>query len=408
MANNDSEWRADFPIFQHHPELAYFDQAATGQYPQPVINAMTDYMTGANAPLHRGLYKLAYAATEQFEAVRSQVAHFLHARSADEIVFTSGTTAALNLVAQSFGNLIVDGNSEIIVSIAEHHSNFLPWQHLAETTGAKLLIAPVTADGAIDEDWVLAHIGMHTRIVALAQETNVTGAQLQQVRTIADRVHGQDGYLVLDGAQAVAHTDVDVQALGCDFYAFSGHKIYGPSGIGVLYGRRELLVEMPPITLGGGMINEVTTLTASFAPAPLRFEAGSQNAIGVIGLGAAIDYLQPRRAAITAYLASLTNQVRNALSAMPDVTLYSSPDAPTTVSFNVNGVHAHDVATFLDEADVAVRAGHHCAQPLMHALGVPAVVRATLGAYTTAADCQRLVAGVREAAAFFTEVRHES
>ncbi|KRM55320.1 aminotransferase class V-fold PLP-dependent enzyme [Lacticaseibacillus sharpeae] len=408
MANNDSEWRADFPLFQQHPELAYFDQAATGQYPQSVIDALNAYMTGANAPLHRGLYKLAYAATEQFESVRSQVAEFLHAQAADEIVFTSGTTAALNLVAQSFGNLIVDGNSEIIVSIAEHHSNFLPWQHLAETTGAKLLIAPVTADGAIDEDWVLAHIGMHTRIVALAQETNVTGAQLQQVRTIADRVHGQGGYLVLDGAQAVAHTDVDVQALGCDFYAFSGHKIYGPSGIGVLYGRRELLVEMPPVTLGGGMINEVTTLTASFAPAPLRFEAGSQNALGVIGLGAAIEYLQPRRAAITAYLKGLTSQVRSALAELPAVTLYSSPAAPATVSFNVDGVHAHDVATFLDEADVAVRAGHHCAQPLMHALGVSAVVRATLGAYTTEDDCQRLIAGVREAAAFFAEARHES
>ena len=403
--NQDNNWRADFPLFDAQPDLAYLDQAATGQYPRAVIAAMETYMTTANAPVHRGLYKLAYAATEQFENVRLQVAQFLGAKHSSEIVFTSGTTAAINLVAQSFGPMVVDNGDDIIVSIAEHHSNFLPWRRLAGEHGAHLLIAPITADGAIDEDWVLAHITKRTRIVALAQETNVSGGQLQHARAIADAVHEQGGYFVLDGAQGVAHNQVNVRDLGVDFYAFSGHKIYGPSGIGCLYGRQELLLEMPPINLGGGMISEVSVHNVSFAPAPERFEAGSQNTLGVVGLGSALTYLAPRRQAITAHCAALTKQTRQQLAAIPGVKLYSNPDAVATLSFNLAGVHPHDLATFLDEQDVAVRAGHHCAQPLMQALGVTAMARASLGAYTTAADCQKLVAGVKAAAEFFGGVQ---
>jgi cysteine desulfurase/selenocysteine lyase len=401
-----NQWRADFPLFTAHPELAYMDQGATGQYPQPVIDAMMNFATTGNAPVHRGLYRLAYDATSAFEGVRQQVADFIGARTADEIVFTSGTTAAINLVAQSFGQLFVDQGSEVLVSVAEHHSNFLPWQRLCEQTGAKLVVAPITADGAIDEQWVLAHINVHTRIVALAQETNVSGARLQDARAIADRVHANSGYLLLDGAQALAHQAVDVQALGCDFYAFSGHKIYGPSGTGCLYGRQELLTEMPPVTLGGGMIEEVSIRGASWLPAPERFEAGSQNVLGVIGLGAAIDYLQPRRAAISNYCSALTQRLRQQLAAIPGVQLYSSQTACATLSFNLDGVHAHDLATFLDEQNIAVRAGHHCAQPLMQALDVPAVVRATLGAYSSVRDGERLVAAVLQARAFFGGESH--
>ncbi|WDF81735.1 aminotransferase class V-fold PLP-dependent enzyme [Lacticaseibacillus pabuli] len=401
MSKIDQNWRADFPIFAAHPDLAYLDQAATGQYPQTVIDAMNAYMTTANAPVHRGLYKLAYDATNQFEAVRTQVAAFLGAAHAGEIVFTSGTTAAINLVAQSFGPLVVDAGDEIIVSVAEHHSNFLPWRRLAGVRGAHLLIAPVHADGAIDEEWVLAHISRRTRVVALAQETNVSGACLKQARAIADAVHQVGGYFLLDGAQGIAHNNVNVQQLGVDFYAFSGHKIYGPSGIGCLYARAELLLEMPPVTLGGGMISEVGVHNVSWAPAPERFEAGSQNTLGVVGLGAALRYLQPRRQAMTVHCAALTQQTRAALAVIPGLTLYAHPEAAATLSFNLAGVHPHDLATFLDEQGVAVRAGHHCAQPLMTSLGVPAMLRASLGAYTTAVDCERLVTGVQDAAAFF-------
>lgn len=401
-----NEWREDFPILQNNSNLVYLDQGATGQYPQPVITALETFMTTGNAPVHRGLYKLAYAATATFEGVRQQVADFIGARGRDEIIFTSGATMGINLVAQSFGRLFVDDKSEVMVSVAEHHSNFLPWQRLCEQTGAKLVIAPIDDHGAIDEDWVLAHINAHTRIVALAHETNVSGASLQKPRMIADAVHKNGGYLLLDGAQALAHQPVDVQVLGCDFYTFSGHKIYGPSGIGCLYGRRELLVEMPPVMLGGGMIEEVSAAGASFLPAPERFEAGSQNTLGVIGLGAALTYLAPRRAAITRYCGELCMQLREQLTQINGVQLYSSPDACATLSFNLAGVHAHDLATFLDEQNVAVRAGHHCAQPLMQALGLPAVVRATLGAYTTESDGARLVSAVRQAAAFFGGTQH--
>lgn len=403
-----NEWRADFPIMQNQPDLVYMDQGATGQYPQAVVDALVNFATTGNAPVHRGLYRLAYDATEAFEGVRQQVARFIGVRSASEIVFTSGTTAAINLLAQSFGKLFVDQGSEVLVSVAEHHSNFLPWQRLCEQTGAQLVVAPIDDKGAIDEQWVLDHINAHTRIVALAQETNVSGASLQHARDIADKVHANGGYLLLDGAQALAHQPVDVQALGCDFYAFSGHKIYGPSGIGCLYGREELLTEMPPVTLGGGMIEEVSLQGASWLPASERFEAGSQNVLGVIGLGAAMTYLAPRRAAITRYCGALTQQLRQQLAAIPGVQLYSSPSACATLSFNLIGVHAHDLATFLDEQHIAVRAGHHCAQPLMQALGVPAVVRATLGAYSTASDGARLISGVRQAREFFGGEHHDA
>lgn len=403
MKNN---WRQDFPIFTNQPDLVYMDQGATGQYPQVVLDAMMNFATTGNAPVHRGLYNLAYTATNAFEAVRQQVAEFIGARSAAEVIFTSGTTAAINLLAQSFGPLVVSADSEVLLSVAEHHSNFLPWQRLCEQTGARLVIAPVDRQGDIDEQWVLDHINQHTRIVALAQETNVAGARLHHARAIADKAHANGAYLLLDGAQALAHQSVDVQALACDFYAFSGHKIYGPSGIGCLYGRQELLTEMPPVTLGGGMIETVSPQSASWLPAPERFEAGSQNILSVIGLGAAISYLSPRRAEISAYCAELTRRLRQQLEAIPDVQIYSSPEACSTLSFNLKGVHAHDVATFLDEQQIAVRAGHHCAQPLMQALGEAAVVRASLGAYSTAGDCARLLSGVRQAQAFFGGQNH--
>lgn len=401
LEDGTTPWRADFPLTIAHPDLAYFDQAATGQYPAAVSRAMMTWMTQQNAPIHRGLYDLAYTATSAYEEVRHQVATVLGVSDPRTIIFTSGTTASLNLVAQSLGPQIVTPDAEIIVSAAEHHSNFLPWQQLARQAGAQLLIAPVTSTGAIDEAWVLAHINPQTRLVALAHETNVSGAVLKQARAIADAVHAVGGVFVLDGAQAMGHEEVDVMALDCDFYAFSAHKLNGPSGVGVLYGRATYLNKMPPMTLGGGMVETVSATQAEWLPIPARFEAGSPNSLGIIGLGAALTYLQPRRLAMAQHERRLTTALWAALASISGVRLVSDPKATAIVSFTLANCHAHDLATWLNERQIAVRAGHHCAQPFMQVIGESAVVRASIGPMTTANDVARLAAGVKDAATFF-------
>lgn len=393
--------REQFPFFAAHPDLVYLDSAATSQKPQAVLTALQDYYVNANANVHRGLYELAYETTEKYEAVRAQVASFIHAAKPSEIVYTRSTTDGLNLVASSFGPQVVKPGDEILISGAEHHSNFLPWQQLAHRLQAKLVVAPVTATGDTDVAAVAQLITPRTKLLALAQVTNVGGGEVA-LAPLAQAIHAVGGYLIVDGAQAVAHLSVDVQALDADFYAFSGHKMYGPTGIGVLYGREALLAQMPPIQFGGEMIDEVLDQSATWAEGPLKFEAGTPNIAGVYGLGAAITWLTTQdRATIAQQERSQVQALRQALAAIPGVVLYGSDASIGIVSFNLTGVHPHDLATFLDEQHIAVRAGHHCAQPLMARLGVPATVRASFGAYNTAADVAQLAAAVQEARGFF-------
>ncbi|WP_125704567.1 aminotransferase class V-fold PLP-dependent enzyme [Lacticaseibacillus daqingensis] len=393
--------REQFPFFAAHPDLVYLDSAATSQKPQVVLNALQDYYVNENANVHRGLYRLAFATTERYEAIRQQVAAFLNAAQAEEIVFTRGTTDSLNLVAQSFGPQTVRAGDEILVSAAEHHSNFIPWQQLAVRVGAKFVVAPVTATGDTDPAAVAKLITPRTRILALAQVTNVTGG-LVPVRQLADLVHAVGGVVVVDGAQSVPHMPVDVQALGADFFAFSGHKVYGPTGIGVLYGRLPLLDAMPPVQFGGEMIDEVTDVRSTWAPVPLKFEAGTPNIAGVYGLSAALTFLQAQDwSTVRAREFQLVTALRTGLTQIPGVQLYGTANSLGIVSFTLTGVHPHDLATFLDEQAVAVRAGHHCAQPLMARLGVPATVRASFAGYNTPADVARLVAAVAEARGYF-------
>lgn len=393
--------REQFPFFAAHPDLVYLDSAATSQKPQAVLTALQDYYVNANANVHRGLYELAYETTEQYEAVRTQVASFIHAAKPSEIVYTRSTTDGLNLVASSFGPQVVKPGDEILISGAEHHSNFLPWQQLAHRLQAKLVVAPVTATGDTDVAAVAQLITPRTKLLALAQVTNVGGGEVA-LAPLAQAIHAVGGYLIVDGAQAVAHLSVDVQALDADFYAFSGHKMYGPTGVGVLYGRQALLEQMPPIQFGGEMIDEVLDQSATWAEGPLKFEAGTPNIAGVYGLGAAITWLTAQDpAAIAQQEHSQVLVLRQALAAIPGVVLYGSDASIGIVSFNLTGVHPHDLATFLDEQHIAVRAGHHCAQPLMARLGVPATVRASFGAYNSAADGAQLAAAVQEARGFF-------
>ncbi|MFD1432397.1 aminotransferase class V-fold PLP-dependent enzyme [Lacticaseibacillus yichunensis] len=396
--------REQFPFFAAHPELTYLDSAATSQKPQAVLDALRDYYVADNANVHRGLYQLAYATTEKYEAVRQQIATHIHAARPEEIVYTRSTTDGLNLVAASFGPLVVQPGDEILVSGAEHHSNFIPWQQLAKRTGAKFVIAPVQEDGNTDAAQVAHLITPRTKLLALASVTNVAGGAVA-IRPLADRVHANGGFMVVDGAQQIAHLPVDVQAMGADFFAFSGHKMYGPTGIGALYGRYDLLAKMPPVQFGGEMIDTVMDQDTTWAEVPLKFEAGTPNIAGVIGLGAAFDFMATLDlAAVRAHEQALVARLRTGLAAIDGIQLYGDEASIGIVSFNLTGVHPHDVATILDEAQVAVRAGHHCAQPLMARLGVPATVRASVGVYNNEADIDRLIAAVQSARRVFDAV----
>ncbi|MCG4280831.1 aminotransferase class V-fold PLP-dependent enzyme [Lacticaseibacillus saniviri] len=396
------KWRDDFPFFAAHPDLVYLDSAATAQKPQIVLDALTDYYINQNANVHRGLYQLAFQATEDYEKIRQQVGEFVGV-NADNVVFTRGTTEALNLVASSFGPLVVHPDSEILVTAAEHHSNFIPWQQLAKRTGAKFVVVPPDNQGIVTTDAIIDHITAKTAIVAVAQVTNVTG-HVVDVARIGQAVHAKGGYLVVDGAQAVAHMPVDMRQLGADFYAFSGHKIYGPTGIGALFGKKQLLQQMPPIAFGGEMIDMVTEAESTWAPSPLKFEAGTPNIAGVFGLSAAITYLtQSATEEREGHERALLDQLRTGLQAIPGMTVYGNSEGVSVVSFNLAGVHPHDLATYLDEQSIAVRAGHHCAQPLMTQLNIPATVRASVGLYSNEDDVERLLSAVRAAGRYFNE-----
>ena len=390
--------KGDFPGLAG--DWAYLDTAATAQKPQAVIDAIARCYGADYATVHRGVYERSATMTLRFEEARATVARFIGAGSPDEVVFVRGATEAINLVAQSWGPRLKAGD-RILISALEHHSNIVPWQLLRDRTGIEIDLAPLTSDGRIDEDALIAMLRPETRLVAIAHVSNVLGSTAN-ISRIADAAHAAGALLMVDGCQAAPRLALDMAALDCDFYVFSGHKLYGPTGIGVLWARPDILASMPPWQGGGAMIETVTFERTTYAPPPGRFEAGTPHIEGVIGLAAAIDYVESIGIdRIHAHEAALVQQARAALSAINSITLLGPADSAGILSFTMAGVHPHDIGTILDEAGVAIRAGHHCAQPLMNLMGVPATARASFGLYSTARDVERLVAGLTRVSRIF-------
>jgi len=389
------DWRADFPAIPDG--WAYLDSAATAQKPKAVIDAITRGYAETYATVHRGVYQRSAEMTVAFEASRGRVARFIGAGSPEEIVFVRGATEGINLVAQSWGRDNLRPGDRVLLSTLEHHSNIVPWQ----LAGAEIDVVPLTEDHRIDLDAMAAMIRPEHKLIALAHVSNVLGSVLD-ARGAADIAHSVGAKLLLDGCQAVPRMPVDVGALDCDFYVFSGHKLYGPTGIGVLWARAGILEAMPPWQGGGAMIDKVTFEQTTFAAPPARFEAGTPHVVGVIGLHAAIDYVEEiGLPAIAAHEAALVRATRDSLSSLNSVRLFGPDDSAGIVSFAVEGVHPHDVGTILDESKVAIRAGHHCAQPLMAALGVDATARASFGVYNGRQDIDALVRGIERVTRIF-------
>jgi cysteine desulfurase/selenocysteine lyase len=392
------DWLSDFPAIPQG--WAYLDTAATAQKPQPVIDAIISGYAQTYATVHRGVYQRSADMTLAYEAARTRTARFIGAAT-DEIVFVRGATEGINLVAQSWGSQNLKPGDRIMLSVLEHHSNIVPWQLLAERTGAVIDLAPLTPDHRIDLDAMAAMLTGRHKLVALAHVSNVLGSVLD-ARRAADLAHAVGAGLLLDGCQAVPRMAVDVRALGCDFYVFSGHKLYGPTGIGVLWGRAELLRDMPPWQGGGAMIEKVSFAGTSYAPPPGRFEAGTPHIVGALGLHAAIDYVESIGLdAIAAHEAALVRATRERLGSINSIRLFGPDDSAGIVSFAMHGVHPHDIGTILDESRVAIRAGHHCAQPLMEHLGVDATARASFGVYNGPQDIEALVRGLERVRKIF-------
>ncbi|WP_315760215.1 cysteine desulfurase [Sphingomonas sp. Y38-1Y] len=390
---------ADFPAIPDG--WAYLDTAATAQKPKPVIDAITRAYDTTYATVHRGVYQRSADMTLAYEAARRRVADFIGAAAPEECVFVRGATEGINLVAQCWAATQLKPGDRILLSQLEHHSNIVPWQLVASRIGVEIDVVPLTADHAIDLDAMAAMLTPAHKLVALAHVSNVTGAILDAGRAAA-LAHGVGAKLLLDGCQAVPRMPVDVAALGCDFYVFSAHKLYGPTGIGVLWGRGELLEAMPPYQGGGAMIDKVSFAGTSFAPPPARFEAGTPHIVGVLGLHAAIDYVEGIGLdAIHAHESALVAETRAALASLNSVRLFGPETSAGIVSFEVEGVHPHDVGTILDEGRVAIRAGHHCAQPLMEVLGVSATARASFGVYNGPRDVAALVEGIQRVTRIF-------
>jgi cysteine desulfurase/selenocysteine lyase len=404
---NALEIRKDFPIFEQvingHP-LVYLDSAATSQKPRAVIEALERYYREANSNVHRGVHTLGSRATEAYELAREKVARFINAPTANQVIFTRGTTESLNMVAYGYARQKLHEGDEIVLTPAEHHSNLIPWQQAARVTGATLKYIPLQEDGTITLDDVRETITENTKLVAIAHVSNVLGT-IHPIREIAKLAHAVGAVLVVDGAQSVPHMPVDVQNLDCDFLAFSGHKMCGPTGVGVLYGKRELLEQMEPTYFGGEMIDVVELYEATWKEIPWKFEGGTPIIAGAIGLGAAIDYLtQIGVEEIRRHDQELAAYALERLQALPGVTVYGpkgGKDRGGLVTFNVEGVHPHDVSTVLDSEGIAIRAGHHCAQPLMRWLKVPATARASFYLYNTEADVDALVHGLNTVKEFF-------
>ncbi|MEA3539819.1 MAG: cysteine desulfurase [Pseudomonadota bacterium] len=382
--------RTDFPGVG---DWAYLDSAATAQKPQAVIDAVAAAYGPEYATVHRGVYARSATMTERFETARNTAARFINAASPNEIVFVRGATEAINLVAQTWGMTLKAGD-RILLSRLEHHSNIVPWQLLRDRTGIEIDVAPLTAAHRIDEDALEAMLTSAHKLVAVAHVSNVLGS-VADIARIARAAHAVGAKLLVDGCQAVPRMSVDVQALGADFYAFSGHKLYGPTGIGVLWARGDILSAMPPWQGGGSMIETVTFQKTTYAPAPTRFEAGTPHIVGAVGLAAAMDYVSAIGLdAIDAHERHLAGLARDELRKVNSLRLFGPEDSSGIVSFAMEGVHPHDIGTILDEEGVAIRAGHHCAQPLMDTLGVPATARASFGVYSDESDVERLLRGI--------------
>src|SRR5256712_10309620 len=397
--------REDFPVLDqevHGKPLVYLDSAATSQKPRAVIDAIARYYLTDNANVHRGVHLLSERATEAYEAAREKVRRFIHAAHAHEVVFVRGTTEAINLVAQTYGRSRVRPGDEIVVTVMEHHSNIVPWQMLCEEKGAVLRVAPMDDEGTLLVDELERLVGPRTKLLALGHVSNALGT-IPPVRRIVEMADRKNVPVLLDGAQAVPHLAVDVQALGCDFYAFSGRKLFGPTGIGVLCGRSELLEEMPPWQGGGDMISSVTFEKTTYNKLPYKFEAGTPDIAGAIGLGAAIDYVSELGLpAIGAHEHDLLSYGTEALRKVPGLRLVgTAKEKASVLSFVLGDVHPHDVGTILDQEGIAIRTGHHCTQPLMRRLGVPATARASLAFYNRREDVDALVAGLHKVQEIF-------
>jgi len=400
-----ARYRADFPILAeriHGKELAYLDNGASAQRPRAVLDAERRYAEHMHANVHRGVHTLSQRATDAYEGARERVRLFLNARSSREIIFTRGTTEAINLVAQSYARPRLGPGDEILITWLEHHANIVPWQMVAAATGARLVVAPITPSGELDLEAFARLISPRTRLIATAHVSNALGTVLPVAAIVAlGRSRGVP--VLLDGAQAVPHIAIDVQALDCDFYAFSGHKLYGPTGIGVLYGRERLLEEMPPWQGGGDMILTVSFEATTYNALPYKFEAGTPNMGGAVGLAAAIDYVEGiGLARIAAYEHGLLGYATERLSAIDGLTIIGTArDKASLVSFTLAGVHPHDLGTILDQDGIAIRTGHHCAMPVMEFFGVPATARASFAFYNTRAEIDRLATAVAAARALF-------
>lgn len=393
--------REEFPILTrkvYGKPLVYLDSGATAQKPLAVIDAVDYLHRELNANIHRGVHLLSEEATERYEAARTQIAAFIGAAEKEEIVFTAGATASLNTVAYAWGGKFVTAGDNILVSELEHHSNIVPWQLLCERTGAELRVLPFDEEGELRYDLLPSLVDKRTRVVAVTQASNTLGTR-PRLRRIIDAAHAVGAVAVVDGCQGIVHGGVDVREMDCDFYAFSGHKLYGPTGIGVLYGKRALLERMPPFLGGGDMVDRVSFRQTTYAPVPLKFEAGTANFVGAIGLGAAVEFVSRfDPSAIEAHEKALLDRATERLTAIDGLRIYgTAPDKCSIVSFNVEGVHPYDLGMILDKLGIAIRTGQHCAEPVMDHYGVTGMCRASFVMYNTLAEVDALVAGVERA-----------
>ena len=398
--------RALFPILARTvagKPLVYLDSAATTQKPQPVLDTLSRYYAAENANIHRGVYQLSQDATQAYEGARGKVAAFLNAAEPAEIIFTRNATEGINLVAQTFGRRQVSEGDEVVVSAMEHHSNIVPWQMLCEEKGARLRVVPITDAGELMLDEFASLLGPRTKLVSIVHLSNSLGT-VNPVRQVVELAHAQGVPVLIDGAQAAYHMPVDVQAIGCDFYVVTGHKLYGPTGIGALYGRRSLLDAMPPYQGGGDMISSVTFARTTYNAVPHKFEAGTPHIAGAIGLGAAVDFITGVGfEAITGHEGQLLDYATDALLAVPGLRLIGTArEKASILSFVLDGVHAHDIGTIVDTEGIAIRTGHHCTQPVMDRFGVPATARASLAMYNTAEEIDQLVAALTKVREIFT------
>lgn len=407
MTLQSEKWKKDFPILNqvvNDESLVYLDNAATSQKPTAVLNALDTYYRTSNANVHRGVHTLAERATRQYEDARETVRGFINAKEVAEVLFTRGTTTSLNWLAQSLGEAVIQPGDEIVISYMEHHSNIIPWQQLAKRKQAKLNYIELTEDGHLDMESVRQKITDKTKIVSLTHVSNVLGV-INPIKEIADLAHSKNALMVVDGAQAVPHMTVDVKALDADFYAFSGHKMLGPTGIGVLYGKREWLEKIEPVEFGGEMIDFVGLRESTWKELPWKFEAGTPNISGAIGLAEAINYLETiGMDAIMSHEQEIVSYLMPRLLEIEDLTIYGPKDTKDragVIAFNIEGIHPHDLATAMDMEGVAVRAGHHCTQPLMNYLSQTATARASFYLYNTLSDADKFVEALLATKEFF-------